>query len=133
MQTKYSFPSATDAISIGFVVAQVKRYQVYKGCFINGFDTSGRGAKGYSFGLRVEVPDDFTPNFLGVQSEKIFGQTIAVSVGSYSSAAPKTSTVVMFEPQVFRAALEEARFWVDVWFRAHPEAAALALAAMHAH
>lgn len=133
MSTKYSFPSASDAVSSGFVLAQVKRYQIYKGCYINGFDTSGRGARGYSFGLRVEVPEEFTSNFMGVQSEKIFGSTISVSIGAYTSTSLKSAVVVMFEPQVFRDAIEEARAWTEMWFRAHPEAAALSQAAVHEH
>lgn len=122
MTKTYSFATANDAIRSGFVLADSKRYKTYRGCFINGYDTSGRGARGYSFGLRVEVPDDFTSNYLGAHSELIFGETVSVSISTYSKTVQKASSILMFEPHVFKAAIEDAILWTDRWFRAHPGA-----------
>lgn len=141
----YSFATIKAAISEGFVLAERRSYVSYRGCTIFGHDTSGRGLKGCSFGLRVEIPEDFTSNYLGVQSDKIFGASLEVLIGglgggvkAYSNRldmvrhTPRTlqcpspnsasSRVVMFEPRSFQEAIQDAREWTDRWFRAHPEA-----------
>ena len=133
MTKTYSFATANDAIRNGFVLADTKRYKTYRGCFINGYDTSGRGARGYSYGLRVEVPDDFTSNYLGAHSDLIFGETVSVSISTYSKTVQKASTILMFEPHVFRAAIEDAIHWTDKWFRAHPAAMEIFNAAQADH
>ena len=133
MTKTYSFATANDAIRSGFVLAEAKRYKTYRGCFINGYDTSGRGARGYSYGLRVEVPDDFTSNYLGAHSDLIFGETVSVAISTYSKTVQKASSILMFEPHVFKAAIEDAFLWTDRWFRVHPEAMTMFNEAQLAH
>jgi hypothetical protein len=77
MTRTINFSSINEAVNQGFVVAARKEYQSYKGCSIYGHDNSQRGFIGASYGLRVEIPEDFTSNFLGVRSDKIFGHTVS--------------------------------------------------------
>lgn len=127
------FRTIDEAISRGYVLAEVRQYQPYRGCYILGYDTSGRGFKGYSFGLRVEVPEDFTANYLGVFSERTFGTSVEVKItgplgrGHGAQALfnrPKDGErgVQMFTRLTYESALVAAREWTDAWFRAHPEA-----------
>lgn len=69
----HKFSSVQDAISMGFILGRAHTYLSYRGCIIFGHDTSGRGIKGLSYALRVEVPDEYTSNYLGVLSDKLFG------------------------------------------------------------
>lgn len=124
MSKAISFSSVNEAVSQGFVIAARKEYQTYKGCSIYGHDNSARGFAGISFGLRVEIPEDFTTNYLGTRSDKIFGKTVNVSVPSRGSTG-SAQLLLMFEPQVFHEALVSARAWTDAWFHAHPEALTL--------
>lgn len=129
-----SFVSLDDAIAAGFVVAGPRLYQKYRGCLIHGHDISGRGIKGYSFAIRVEVPEDFTTNYMGVFSDRLFGQSIEVKLsrewsggagGQYiqaGSGSSGTRQLQMFKGDVYNSAIVAARGWTDAWFRAHPDA-----------
>jgi len=125
------FRSMDDAIAMGFVLAINKTYLTHRGCILFGFDTSGPGIKGASYGIRVEVPEDYTKTYLGARS-KPFGQSIDVSIGgslgSFAGGARRAQggrIVQMFTPQEFERALHEAKEWTDSWFRAHPDAISL--------
>ncbi|MBV7542062.1 hypothetical protein [Acidovorax sp. sic0104] len=113
---------------MGFVLACAKTYLAYRQCVLLGADTGGPGMKGLSFGIRAEVPEDFTSNYLGARSAP-FGQSVDVSIGGSLSTgaggrrqAVGGRTVQMFTPQDFENALASARAWVDKWFALHPEA-----------
>lgn len=133
----FSFPSVEDAVRNGFIPAAARHYVTYRGCAIIAQDTSGRGARGYSFGLRVEIPDEFTINYLGVLSDETFGSTVEVQIFGASPEGSLTSngqgfkshthsgrnrTILMFEPKTYEEAVQGARYWTDKWFRAHPGA-----------
>ena len=104
---------------------QLVRSTSRKGCSIYGHDNSQRGFIGASYGLRVEIPEDFTSNFLGVRSDKIFGHTVSANVQAQWGSVGKGQSILVFEPHVFQEALISARAWTDAWFHAHPEAQAL--------
>ena len=125
MTRTINFSSINEAVNQGFVVAARKEYQSYKGCSIYGHDNSQRGFIGASYGLRVEIPEDFTSNFLGVRSDKIFGHTVSANVQAQWGSVGKGQSILVFEPHVFQEALISARAWTDAWFHAHPEAQAL--------
>jgi len=120
-----------DAIAMGFVLAINKTYLTHRGCILFGFDTSGPGIKGASYGIRVEVPEDYTKTYLGARSIP-FGQSIDVSIGGtlggFSGGTRKAQggrVVQMFTPHEFESALHAAKDWTDAWFRAHPDAISL--------
>lgn len=129
-----SFVSLDDALAAGFVVAAPRVYQTYRGCLIHGHDTSGWGIKGNSFALRIEIPEDFTANYMGVFSDRMFGNSVEVAVsrewsggmgGQYIKAGSGNSngkSLQMFSRIVYESAIVGARSWTDAWFRAHPDA-----------
>ncbi|MFN9473229.1 hypothetical protein [Acidovorax sp.] len=125
-----TFSSLDDAITHGFVLAAEREYQAYRDCRIFGFDSSGRGLKGLAFGLRVEVPEELTSNYMGVRSEKSFGESVEVKIVGWSgidkggARRPGSGArpVQMFSPRVYADAVLAAKEWTDKWFRAHPEA-----------
>lgn len=127
-----TFSSLNDAIANGFVLAGEREYLAYRGCKIFGFDTSGRGLKGLAYGIRVEVPEELTSNYMGVRSEKDFGQSVEVKIVGWSSLeaggagrqGPGARTAQMFDPGTFAEAVRTGKEWTDKWFRAHPEAIA---------
>ena len=81
-------------------------------------------------GLRVEIPEEFTRNYLGVISDKSFGQSVPIKLAEVrrsemwgaSFAANNNYIVQMFSPQDIRDALVLAREWTDRWFAYNPEA-----------
>lgn len=125
-----TFSSLNDAIANGFVLAGEREFLAYRDCKIFGFDNSGRGLKGLAYGIRVEVPEELTSNYMGVRSEKDFGKSVEVKVVGWSSLeaggagrqGSGARTVQMFEPVTFAEAIRAAKEWTDKWFRAHPEA-----------
>ncbi len=131
-----SFVSLDDAIAAGFVVAGPRLYQKYRGCLIHGHDTSGRGVRGHSFAIRIEIPEDFTSNYMGVFSDRMFGKSIEVKLvrewnngtgGLHTQAGIGTGSgsarhLQMFAGDVYNSAIVAARGWTDAWFRAHPDA-----------
>lgn len=131
-----SFVSLDDAIAAGYVVAGPRLYQKYRGCLIHGHDISGRGIRGYSFAIRIEIPEDFTANYMGVFSDRLFGESIEVklarewSKGSGGAGSRDligsggTRHLQMFAADVYNSAIVAARGWTDAWFRAHPDAIA---------
>ncbi len=104
------------------MLAAEQRYQKYKACTIFGYDRNQRGFKESNFGLRVEVPEEFTRNYMGTRSDRIFGNAITVCVQSKFGSDGQVVELKMYEPHEFRSALEMARAWTDEWFKAHPEA-----------
>ena len=104
------------------MLAADQQYQKYKACSIFGYDRNQRGFKESNFGLRVEVPEEFTRNYMGTRSDRIFGNAITVCVQSKFGSDGQVVELKMFEPHEFRSALEMARAWTDEWFKAHPEA-----------
>lgn len=124
------FQSIDDAISNGFVLASTRTYTTYRKCIIFGFDTSYPGMKGHSYGIRTEVPDDFTRTWLGALSPP-FGQSVEVSIGgSFAGMSggkrqmDGARKVQMFTQQDFNDAVRSAKAWADAWFRVNPEAMA---------
>ncbi len=122
MSKTISFSSIDEARNQGYVLATVQQYQRYKGCSIFGYDRHQRGFAESNFGLRVEIPEEYTPNYLGTRSDRIFGKAVTVAVQSKFGSDGRVVKVQMFEPHEFRIALEMARDWTNEWFRAHPEA-----------
>lgn len=104
------------------MLASDQQYQKYKACSIFGYDRNQRGFRESNFGLRVEVPEEFTRNYMGTRSDRIFGNAITVCVQSKFGSDGQVVELKMFEPHEFRSALEMARAWTDEWFKAHPEA-----------
>ncbi len=45
MNANYSFALATNGLHYGFVIAEVKRYQVKRGCLINGYERRPRSGQ----------------------------------------------------------------------------------------
>lgn len=126
-----TFRNTDDALAAGFVRAESKRvYVIYKECNIIGADLSGAIPLGLSFGLRVEIPEEFTRNYLGVISDKSFGKSVPIKLAEVrrsemwgaSFAANNNYIVQMFSPQDMRDALMLAREWTDRWFAYNPEA-----------
>lgn len=115
-----TFSSLDEAIAKGFVIASARQYMVYRHCIFFGHDTSGRGLKGLSFGLRVEVPEEFTTSYLGTVSDKAYGHSTNVQFARLSNGSVKT--LQMFDPREFDEAVRLCKAWADMWFRAHPEA-----------
>ncbi len=122
MSKTICFSSLDEAKCQGYVLAAEQHYQKYKACTIFGYDRNQRGFKVTNFGLRVEVPEEFTRNYMGTRSDRIFGNSITVCVQSKYGVDGQLVKIQMFEPHEFRSALEMARAWTDEWFQAHPEA-----------
>ena len=122
MSKTICFSSLDEAKCQGYVLASDQQYQKYKACSIFGYDRNQRGFRESNFGLRVEVPEEFTRNYMGTRSDRIFGNAITVCVQSKFGSDGKVVKLQMFEPHEFRSALEMARAWTDEWFKAHPEA-----------
>ena len=142
MSQKLTFQTINAAVGLGFVPAGPRQYQAYKGCSIYGFPNGIGGARGHSYSLRVEVPEDFTNNYFGVNSEQLFGLSMEVMIlggsvrpdgaahrygsasglGKDGSATKQGKVALMFEPSNFMEAIASARDWTDKWFRAHPDA-----------
>ena len=117
-----TFSSLDDAIAKGFVVAAARQYVVYRHCNIIGHDTSGRGFRGLTFGLRVEVPEELTKRYLGVLSDRVYGQSTNIHIANANS--DNARSLPMFEPHVFDDAVRLCKTWTDSWLQAHPEALA---------
>lgn len=124
-------PVGDKAFAAGFVLAEQRKvYGLYKECRIIGADTSGRIPMGLSFALRVEIPEDFTRNYLGVMSDRSFGQSVSVklaqsgggAMGGFSAASDTNKVVQMFAPDVLSDAIDDARAWADRWFQFNPDA-----------
>ena len=122
MSKTICFSSLDEAKCQGYVLAAAQQYQKYKECTIFGYDRNQRGFKESNFGLRVEVPEEFTRNYMGTRSDRIFGNAITVCVQSKFGSDGQVVKLQMFEPHEFRSALEMARDWTDEWFKVHPEA-----------
>lgn len=122
MSKTICFSSLDEAKCQGYVLAADQQYQKYKACSIFGYDRNQRGFRESNFGLRVEVPEEFTRNYMGTRSDRIFGNAITVCVQSKFGSDGQVVELKMFEPHEFRSALEMARAWTDEWFKAHPEA-----------
>jgi|GEM_PF-4212170 len=127
----HAFNTAADAKAAGFVLAVARQvHHTHRGCWIICWDTSGPRPLGLSFGLRVEICEKFTRTYLGVRSDRVFGQSTAVklapartsALGSFRNASDPGRVVQMFEPSVFEYGLSEARHWIDQWFRHNPDA-----------
>ena len=122
MSKTICFSSLDEAKCQGYALAAEQHYQKYKACTIFGYDRNQRGFKESNFGLRVEVPEEFTRNYMGTRSDRIFGNAITVCVQSKFGSDGQVVELKMYEPHEFRSALEMARAWTDEWFKAHPEA-----------
>ncbi|WP_157497534.1 hypothetical protein [Diaphorobacter sp. J5-51] len=127
----HTFKTARDALAAGFVLAEQRKvYGLHRECRILGVDTSGRIPVGLSFALRVEIPEDYTRNYLGVMSDRSFGQSVSVklaqagggTMGGFSAASDMNKVVQMFHPDDLREAIDGAREWADRWFRYNPDA-----------
>lgn len=64
----HTFRTVAEAVATGYVLATHRVYRSYKECLIFGQDTGQMRLGGRGYGLRVEVPDVFTQNYLGVSS-----------------------------------------------------------------
>jgi len=134
----HTFRTVAEAVATGYVLATHRVYRSYKECLIFGQDTGQMRLGGRGYGLRVEVPDVFTQNYLGVKSDRCFGHSVAVKilgsgqggvldVWSKRADGKESNVVQMFEPAEFSRAVADAQSWTNEWFRAHPEALEKAL------
>lgn len=136
----HSFHSAKEAQAAGFKLASHDRqYAQYKNCSIFCVNTRWNFQVGAAYAIRAEVPDEYTANYLGVRSDRFFGKSVPVrikiadspSLAKLIAVEDGIQTVQMFEPPSFHDAIEEAKAWIDAWFRHNPLAMERALLRKH--
>lgn len=125
----HRFNSLQDAQAAGFALAQRLRvYLHYRGCVVLAHMIRPSLDAGLFFGLRVEISEDYTRNYLGVLSDRVFGSSVPVELTrssgmlSHFSSLNGQQLVHMFEPAVLENALQEAQAWTDRWFQRNPQA-----------
>lgn len=126
-----TFKNFAEAQHQGFRPAVASRiYGRHKGCVIAGFDVSGIRPMGLTYGLRAIIPEEFTKNYMGVTSDRHFGQSQPVRLLTLENSIAKQvsrrerelSVVQMFSEKELQEALEEAIDWINRWFQFHPKA-----------
>lgn len=126
-----TFRNYEDALRSGYTPAVASKvYGRHKGCTIVGFDVSGLRPLGLRYALKAVIPDNFTPNYMGVVSDRHFGESMPVQLQVINTHKATEiparehafSTVQVFNEKDLEEALRDARGWIDHWFQYHPKA-----------